>query len=858
MNRLPVWVLAALALAACGDNAVGTTCGAGTVATNGECVPDGSMVCAQGTKYDVATATCVVDPTACGEGTALLNGVCVADDDALAADLQEAAEPNDSSGAGQFNVPALDAAVTLHGCVTPTATGGRDFDPWLMHADGPTTVEITSDGVHGLSGGFVVLDSSGNPLLADFRRFGVNLTGDTSQRQVFLPAAGDYVLAMDDTRALLFGTAAGSAKTCYFGTIKHVATPVATAFTFPSSAGADSGKVRILSFDATATGDILDLALATTSTTMIPSMTIMRKGALVGVANGDAQGTPAFWTLAGFDTTNDQAQVVIDPVYNYGLVPQAYSLATFRVATQALPVSGSTVTTTSTLNNPALPSYLQQGWYYFDVATAGQIENFALSSSVNVRFAITRQDLFTPAGSLDNVVATTATAGPSYGNVVRFAKAGRYYVRLITTVPAGTTFTVTNTLTQSPTIALTYGTAMTAQTLSNASAYYAYTTQATQKWAKFGVSTPVNWGGATAKVVLYDLAGEGELGSALYPAVQTVTVPFDSATGRIVLNDTKDYLVRVQDTFTPAGAASFTLDAGERAFTDLGALTAGTSATRTADTAAANDVHRYLLTTAAGNVVTVTVHPTTGQNPIAARLSIAEAELTPTTAAAGVDDVLTFVQDASGFSAFEVKGTAGAAQTYDVTYAIAPPFYTKHAGTTAFADACTGGATVALSDTDEGLSTAIAAPAGFTFYGAATTQMVIGSNGFISFDPAVTNKFTFASNFPTATKGSVSIAPFWDDLENVAVCTKTVAGKVVVQWTGDSYQTLETVQFQAILDPTDDSIEFVYGPNQAHTGHDEATAGAQSLDGVQGTETGNGLSGTGFITANSAVKLTHP
>src|SRR5690606_16565740 len=69
-----------------------TTCAAGTSLENGECVPDGSVVCATGTQYDEATGTCVADVSGCAAGTVLIEDECVPEDDALVADVEEAAE----------------------------------------------------------------------------------------------------------------------------------------------------------------------------------------------------------------------------------------------------------------------------------------------------------------------------------------------------------------------------------------------------------------------------------------------------------------------------------------------------------------------------------------------------------------------------------------------------------------------------------------------------------------------------------------------------------------------------------------------------------------------------------------------
>jgi hypothetical protein len=94
----------------------------------------------------------------------------------------------------------------------------------------------------------------------------------------------------------------------------------------------------------------------------------------------------------------------------------------------------------------------------------------------------------------------------------------------------------------------------------------------------------------------------------------------------------------------------------------------------------------------------------------------------------------------------------------------------------------------------------------------------------------------------------------------VVVCSKTVAGKLVVQWRGRDLEGIgQQVEVQAILDPADDSIEIVWGPNQQAKGNtsdpDGATAGVQNRTGDEATQIG---ANTAYATPNTSKKLTHP
>jgi hypothetical protein len=676
MKRLLLLSLASgalLGLASCSDDTkcgTGTsnqdgvcvpdaTCGAGTVEMDGQCVPDGSMICTQGTKFNPDTSTCEVDPAACGPGTALLDGVCVNEDDARAADIQEAAEPNDQNGAGMMAVPALDASTTFHGCITPSSTGEADFDPWVVTTTSPALIEITADGVHGLAAGFAVVDASNNTKLASWQRLGINLTGDTSRRQVFLPAAGAYLLIMDDSRSLFLGSPAGGTNTCYFGTLKRVAIPAATALTVPQTTGMDSGDARFLSFNATATADILDVTQTSSSESMSPSFVVMRNNVLSGVATGDtANGVPPFWTAGGLDTTGDQVTIVVDSEYNFALTPQAYTLDSFHVAAQALPTTGTSVTATKKNGaNPTAP-WFDINYFYLDVATAGQIVHFNLTSTVAAQMRIVRRDVFTPAGAFDAVATINTMAGTTAfsGQYVRFPTAGRYYFMAID--PAGTaaaTYQITATLTNMSTAAITYGTPMTAQALTaQGASFYTLDTQAAYEWIELGVPTAANWGAGGARITLYDLAGAGWLNNN-YAALQAVNQPVDGSApiGRVTLDDARDYLVRVEPTAAPLAGATFTLDVKERAHVNLGTIATATPINRTGmDNTPAGGTLRYLIKSTANNRLQFQVTPVSAAVDIRIdRRNAAE------TSVAGAD-----------------TGAAGAAETLNATFTANPPW----------------------------------------------------------------------------------------------------------------------------------------------------------------------------------------
>jgi len=69
---------------------------------------------------------------------------------------------------------------------------------------GATLLAVTVDGTGGAQGAFYTIGDPRGAVPA-YERYGLNLTGDTSRRRLFLPAAGVYKLAITDTRSLAVG-----------------------------------------------------------------------------------------------------------------------------------------------------------------------------------------------------------------------------------------------------------------------------------------------------------------------------------------------------------------------------------------------------------------------------------------------------------------------------------------------------------------------------------------------------------------------------------------------------------------------------------------------------------------------------
>ena len=160
----------------------------------------------------------MIDPNSCQMARCSVGSDCV-DRGRVAVNLEEGAEPNgldvlgeDSNGvpAGVFTLNAIGSgAFVIHGFITPHQGSGSastpDVDSYVVDVPGPTAIQVSVDGVGGLQGGFIALFgdqvASTNPL-AGYQRLGINVTGDTANRQLLLPTAGHYVLAITDSRTL--------------------------------------------------------------------------------------------------------------------------------------------------------------------------------------------------------------------------------------------------------------------------------------------------------------------------------------------------------------------------------------------------------------------------------------------------------------------------------------------------------------------------------------------------------------------------------------------------------------------------------------------------------------------------------
>lgn len=333
-----------LASLGCGDNAA--QCGEGTIAEDGFCLPGEPPppTCTGGTVLDEVSGTCVLDDSVCQDGTVLINLQCQDPTAGLTVDVIEGNEPNgfgiggetSATPAGQVTLAAAGApGVILKGNLAPRADRDADgfpepdYDTYVLDVAGPTLLDVSADGVQGLVGGFRV--ESEVDELAGWIRLGVALTSDTARRQLYLPAAGRYLVAVADTRSLVFDAPIGDASTDYYVTLARLDIPAAEQLTATSDLVVVTGLLDPVAprLYAVPVGRALEeLVLATDDPDVTGSVSLLVAGGFRGSADEDKRGAvpvPATVVISGLDPA-ELALVVVDHVVALATQPVPFEL----------------------------------------------------------------------------------------------------------------------------------------------------------------------------------------------------------------------------------------------------------------------------------------------------------------------------------------------------------------------------------------------------------------------------------------------------------------------------------------------------------------------------------------------------
>lgn len=852
------------------------TCGPGTRAAGGTCVPDGTVVCTQGTRFDMTSGTCIVDPSACANGTTLVGTRCTPDDQLLmgAADVIEVELP-DGGLSGTLALTALDAGVTFYGCVTPTSQTVEDSDAWSITVTAPTVLDIRVDGIGGLAAGFVVVprDPALLPALVDFVRLGINLTGDTSQREVYLPLAGTYALQVADSRTLALGEPAGGPATCYFGTVRQRPLPAAVATLPMSQTITDDGRVKVLTVTALAANDIIDAIATRNSPIITPAFVALRGSAfhraVSYVANNAGSDVPASDTIGGL-ASGETVTLVLDAQVNVALQSAPYTLDLAIIATRALPTSGSTAMVTSREGaTPAAP-HRDLNYFAFDVAAAGVLE-FNLVPSVPVDLVVVRRDVLLPGGAFDVFAEIDGFGAPgraAFANeALRFVQPGRYY--LVASDPnamAGATFSVTNTVSPATVAPLMSGVAASNVALSSSGTAFFSLDLTNPVWMEYGISATTNWGvGNTVVLQHYAPTEEGWLrpGSGTgrghvfprFSSTQPSVSPF-SPRARIHLGEAgDDFLIRVANSGTPGTGPTFSLLVRERPnVTNLGTLPATTPVMSTITNLVNGAPARFIGIAQPGDTFRVVATPVNALSDLRIdRFDVNETATTTIDAVlvGGAETLTLPVGTTPTWVAWSVsnKTLTAPSDVTMVTTATPPRPYVITSGTLPFADACAGTGVTLGTNQDDQVITGLTLPPAFStfrlFGEAVPPTFRVGANGWLSWDTASVSSGGYQNRrIPTSTAPNGLIAPFWQDQDSITLCRKddATANTVTIQWTGRVYQTAgQLVQYQVVLHSTG-AIDFIYGPNHTSNGAFDdgdgngATVGVETLGGAFGHE----------------------
>ncbi len=187
-------------------------CGENTVWQDGKCVPAGDgVVCGEGTTFSEDTGRCMPD-VVCGPGTTAVGGVCLSDEEVLTVDVdaKEAAGQNDPAFGGSpqaLTMPAAGDSYLLLGTIeAPTDHDGdgtldQDVDVYTFEAQGSDFVRVHLHQLAAGSFGFEVRGPNGY-----YREGPRNSAGPA--RSLLLPSGGTYEIRVQP-QATMFEPDAG-------------------------------------------------------------------------------------------------------------------------------------------------------------------------------------------------------------------------------------------------------------------------------------------------------------------------------------------------------------------------------------------------------------------------------------------------------------------------------------------------------------------------------------------------------------------------------------------------------------------------------------------------------------------------
>ena len=690
-SRLALCVLLA-AVGACGDNS--NECDPGTTRNeNGVCI--GTTACSDGTI--LVDGKCEIDPNACQGGTVLVGGKCV-DPGVAVADIEEGAEPNGLGLIEQSVDPAGEIVLkpegqhfVIHGKIVPfrdaDADGqdDADVDTYFIEVTEPTMLTISADGVNGLAAGFVSVANvpSTNPL-SDWTRFGINLTGDMSKRQLYLPVAGTYLVGIGDSRTLLLsggsaGAPEGKPAFEYYVTVDKSPAPT-TALTVTDGVATSTGTRQpgeVKLFTVTLGEGVNNATLGSNSPQVQTSVAIVNTHGstkkVLGVGDADnAAGDPAAVGAVGV-RTGDTSIVVADSVFDYANSPTDYSLVVTAGGAGALPTNNMPVSQPATTTDFST--------FYYDVSPDGLLIGLNIAFNKPVTGVVVDENFF---------IFSLFTFDPDFGfgfadtfqtykGLMKHATPGRYYFLVfdptLTATSPPATLTATSEYGSVTTPTIVKGTPLTAQAMNvYQSNPFTYTPAiATDPWQVFNA---IGTGTGTQTLAYYNPASPTFIGrldtlantcgsfcnDIAVPVFTTTHAQAGQPRGRILLDQAaqNSWLVTV-NTATVTGTPAFDLSfAVQTNVNDLGTAANGTPINSNDKQLTGTGVQRFLVRAPNGNRLTINVTPDdVGTNTRFQRLNADESAngALVNNGAVGAQDQFLGFQGATGWTAFVVDKT---------------------------------------------------------------------------------------------------------------------------------------------------------------------------------------------------------
>ncbi|MEM9489123.1 MAG: hypothetical protein AAGC55_08260, partial [Myxococcota bacterium] len=807
----------------------------------------GTGICTDGTVLDTATGACIIDPEACQDGTVLVEGEC-RDPASIAGDVAECAEPNDPALGGTncgFTAPATGDSVLISGCITPDSDTA-DYDVFLFEVAEPTLLDVTVDGYNGLAGGFAVMPTSTELVVNNWMRLGIDLTNDRSQRQLFLPMAGEYLMVVGDSRSfLLDGAAAGDAETCYLATVTGVEIPPATPIGDSDADGlldvngTLSGITQFYSTSTPSDGALLfTVANAPISTALIDTV-LMTDNQYRGSAPSDsrAAGESASVSIGGLSAAQEVVMVV-DPTYDFSMGDSAWELLAFAAPVVGLPGDG------GVLNVPKPEGSTTDSSYAVFEANAGDILYLDISSGdlgpEGMAMAILD-------GNLNPVTAPCNESDPcdTFSDFIQFTEAGLYYMAirdLRPEPPDSFQLDFNRRVNIQPTLLAedSSGDATLSDILFD---FYKVEPDAPVEWWGINGEPGPNFDGPLVAVAFDgDIRGIPGLD---FSTRDAVFMTGSENNGRVIDYGGGPLIYAMFDQADPGAPAgsTYSYSLTNRPYTPVSLLSDGDTYSETGTAVADGGVNLYLLDIAPFSEVEVTVN----SDNIDLIVGMHDRDESIISAIDDTSDGLeagSLVMGAESWMALSVGDFLGDAGSYDLDITVRePPYSISFDPVNTYADICSESNVVefieiAFGADDEGITEEIQLPFTFSMLDETYQKFHVSTNGYITLNEGEFEETWQVTTIPDDRYPNALLAPQWSDYDNVVACVEILPDRVTVQWEGthwtpgdDGPPSQQQMAFYA-----DGTIEFRYGPGH---GVDLAFGGG----GVIGIENSTGTSG---------------